>query len=278
MTSRGKRKPNRIDYDYLELLGLVYGEGKAKGDRTGTGTRSLFGESLRVQLDHGFPLLTTKKVNFNAVKEELLWFLRGETNINTLDASIWDEWNMGRGTLGPIYGKQWRNWTIPDPHSGFTGVDQIENVINLIKNDPDSRRMIVSAWNVSELAYMALPPCHLLFQFYVADGELSCVLTQRSGDIFLGVPFNIASYALLTRMVAQVTGTKAKELVINFGDLHMYNNHEAQVLEQYSRPVHYASPVLYLNPDITDIDDFKSEDIEIRHYKSDPAIKAPVAV
>ena len=261
------------DYDdeYLALLGRVLNSGSTKTDRTGTGTRSLCAERIEVDLTKGFPLLTTKFTNFRPIKEELLWFLRGETNVNTLQSQIWNEWVDRDGSIGPMYGKQWRNW-------GSQGIDQITSAIDLINTDPDSRRIVVSAWNVDDLPGMALAPCHAFFQFYVADGDLSCLLHQRSADIFLGLPFNVASYALLTHMIAQITETEARRLVINIGDAHLYENHVNQAMEQLSRKGYSNLPTLKLNDEITDIDDFRTEDIAVRNYLHDLAIPATIAV
>lgn len=261
---------------YLDLLQHVLDNGVKKEDRTGTGTISVFGYQLRCNLAEGFPLLTTKKLHTRSIFHELLWFLKGETNIKYLKdngVTIWDEWADANGNLGPVYGKQWRSW--PTPTGGH--IDQISQLIEQIKKNPDSRRLIVSAWNVSEITNMALPPCHLLFQFYVAEGKLSCQLYQRSADVFLGVPFNIASYALLTHMIAQVCGLQPGDFVHTFGDVHIYSNHMEQVQLQLSREPR-ALPQLQLNPDIKNIFDFTFEDISIVNYDPWPAIKAPVAV
>ncbi len=261
---------------YLELLRLVLEKGDEKGDRTGTGTISWFGAQCRYDLREKFPLLTTKRIHFRSVLHELLWFLRGDTNIKYLQengVSIWDEWADEKGDLGRVYGAQWRDWR------GLQGerVDQIANVVEQIKKNPDSRRHIVSAWNPAEVEEMALPPCHALFQFYVSKGELSCQLYQRSADLFLGVPFNIASYALLTRMVAQVCGLKVGEFVHTFGDVHIYQNHRKQVEEQLSREPKEL-PELRINPEKKDIFDFVYEDFELVNYEPHPGIKAPIAV
>lgn len=265
---------------YLDLLQHVLDHGALKDDRTGTGTRSVFGYQLRFNLDEasggGFPLLTTKKLHLRSIIYELLWFLRGETNIQYLkdhNVSIWDEWADEQGELGPIYGYQWRNW----PATDGGHVDQISQVIEQIKHNPDSRRMIVCAWNVAQIEKMALPPCHSLFQFYVADGRLSCQLYQRSADIFLGVPFNIASYALLTLMVAQVTGLKPGEFVHTLGDAHLYNNHLDQAHEQLTREPR-GLPAMKLNAVVDDILGFEYEDFELQNYDAHPHIKAAVAV
>ena len=261
---------------YLDLLRRVMAEGVVKGDRTGTGTRSVFGHQMRFDLSKGFPLVTTKKLHLRSIIHELLWFIAGETNIDYLRknaVTIWDEWADEGGELGPVYGKQWRSWAKPD---GGT-VDQIQWVINEIKRNPDSRRLVVSAWNPSDLDKMALPPCHCLFQFYVADGKLSCQLYQRSADIFLGVPFNIASYALLTAMMAQVTGLKPGDFVHTFGDAHLYSNHVEQATLQLTREPR-PLPVLKLNPEVKSLFDFTYNDITIEGYDPHPAIKAPVAV
>lgn len=261
---------------YLQLMRYVRESGVEKQDRTGTGTLSVFGYQMRFDISQNFPLLTTKKLHLKSIIHELLWFLQGDTNIAYLrekGVTIWDEWADENGDLGPVYGAQWRSWPAVDGRS----FDQITNVIDLIKKDPDSRRLIVSAWNVGELEKMALMPCHAFFQFYVAEGRLSCQLYQRSADIFLGVPFNIASYALLTMMVAQVTGLKPGEFVHTFGDAHLYLNHLEQVDEQLSREP-LPLPVMKINPDVTSIFDFKYEDFELAGYESHPAIKAPIAV
>ena len=261
---------------YLELLGHVLEHGTEKADRTGTGTRSVFGWQMRFDLGKGFPLVTTKKLHLRSIIHELLWFLRGETNIAYLrenKVSIWDEWADANGELGPVYGKQWRSWATPDGGS----IDQMRWLVEEIRRNPDSRRLVVSAWNVADLSKMALMPCHNLFQFYVAGGKLSCQLYQRSGDIFLGVPFNIASYALLTHMVAQATGLGVGDFVHTLGDAHLYSNHYEQAREQLSRTPR-ALPTLHLNPAVSDLFAFRFEDIEIRGYDPLPAIKAPVAV
>jgi thymidylate synthase len=297
---------------YLQLLRLVLEQGKFKSDRTGTGTYSVFGAQTRFDLRESFPLLTTKKLHLRSIIYELLWFLRGERNIRYLQdnkVTIWDEWADEKGDLGPVYGKQWRHWTKTsksykrDPagsqptlfdlgESGEStsvtplgprvrpskwGIDQIARVIEEIKTNPDSRRLIVSAWNVADIDSMALPPCHALFQFYVSEGELSCQLYQRSADLFLGVPFNIASYALLTMMVARVCGLKPGDFVHTFGDLHLYANHLAQAKEQLTRKPR-PLPMMKLNPAVKSIDDFKYEDFELVGYDPHPSIKAPIAV
>lgn len=261
---------------YLDLLADVMTNGTDRSDRTGTGTRSVFGRQMRFDLGQGFPLLTTKKLHLKSIIYELLWFLRGDTNVRWLQergVKIWDEWADENGDLGPVYGSQWRSW--PDGKGGT--IDQIANVVHSIRTKPDSRRHIVTAWNPAEVDDMALPPCHCLFQFYVADGKLSCQLYQRSADIFLGVPFNIASYALLTHMVAQVAGLKAGDFVHSFGDLHLYSNHFDQAEEQLRRDPR-PLPRLTLNPDRTDIFGFEYEDFLITGYDPHPHIKAKVAV
>jgi thymidylate synthase len=261
---------------YHDLMRHVLTHGHRKEDRTGTGTLSVFGYQMRFDLAEGFPLLTTKKVHLKSIIHELLWFLQGSTNIAYLKqngVTIWDEWADDNGNLGPVYGYQWRNWPKPDG----THIDQITQVVNAIKNNPDSRRLIVSAWNVADVDQMKLPPCHAFFQFYVADGKLSCQLYQRSADIFLGVPFNIASYALLTMMVAQVCGLKPGDFVHTLGDAHIYLNHLNQVNEQLSREPR-ALPTMRINAQVTDIFGFSFEDFTLEHYDPHPAIKAPVAV
>jgi thymidylate synthase len=261
---------------YLDLLREVLEHGAVKGDRTGTGTRSVFGRQLRFDLRQGFPLLTTKKLHLRSIVHELLWFLQGDTNVRYLrenKVGIWDEWADAEGELGPVYGKQWRRWSGPEG----TEIDQMRWVVEEIRRNPDSRRLIVSAWNVADLPKMALMPCHALFQFYVADGRLSCQLYQRSADIFLGVPFNIASYALLTHMVAQVTGLGVGDFVHTFGDLHLYSNHLEQAREQLARTP-LPPPRLELDPSVTDLFDFRFEHVNIRDYQPHAAIKAPVAV
>ncbi len=261
---------------YLDLLNKIMSDGIDRGDRTGTGTRSIFGYQMRFDLRDGFPLLTTKKLHLKSIIYELLWFLKGDTNVKYLQDNgvrIWNEWARPDGSLGPVYGYQWRSW--PDYSGGH--IDQIKEVIETIKNNPSSRRIIVSAWNVADIPQMALPPCHLLFQFYVADGRLSLMLYQRSADCFLGVPFNIASYALLLMMVAQVTGLEPGEFIHTLGDTHIYHNHFEQVKEQLSRTPGQL-PTMKLNPEIKDIFDFKYEDFELVNYNALPHIKATVAV
>ena len=288
--SNNKQRKN--EQAYLDLLHLVLTEGTEKGDRTGTGTLSHFGAQLRFNLDDGFPLLTTKKVHFKSIVYELFWFLSGSTHVDYLQANgvrIWNEWstaeqtarfNRPAGDLGPVYGHQWRNYGASQREDGSynnDGVDQITQVIEQIKTNPNSRRLIVSGWNPSEADQVALPPCHTLFQFFVADNKLSCQLYQRSADLFLGVPFNIASYALLTHMVAQVCGLEVGEFIWTGGDCHIYQNHREQVELQLTREL-YKLPTLTLNPDVKDIFAFKYEDISVDGYESHPAIKAKVAV
>jgi len=265
-----------LEHAYLDLLRDILANGTDTTDRTGTGTRSVFGRQIRADLSDGFPLLTTKKVHFKSVAVELLWFVKGLTNVTWLQergVTIWDEWADENGELGPVYGKQWRRWTGPDGQE----IDQLANVLDQIRRTPDSRRLIVSAWNPADVPSMALPPCHSMFQVYVADGRLSLQLYQRSADMFLGVPFNIASYALLLAMVAQVTGYEPGEFVHTFGDAHIYSNHMDQVNEQLSRPPR-ALPTLSLNPAVTDLFAFEYEDIAIHDYDPHPRIAAPVAV
>lgn len=261
---------------YLQLLQHILDHGHTKTDRTGTGTTSCFGYQMRFNLQEGFPLVTTKKLHLKSIIYELLWFLRGETNIGYLNehgVNIWNEWADAGGNLGPVYGKQWRSWEGADGQT----IDQISDVVAQIKKNPDSRRLIVSAWNVADLPKMALMPCHNMFQFYVADGKLSCQLYQRSADVFLGVPFNIASYALLTMMMAQATGLQYGDFVHSFGDVHLYNNHIEQAKLQLSRQP-YPLPVMKLNPQVKDIFSFHYEDFTLENYQFHPHIKAPVAV
>jgi thymidylate synthase len=261
---------------YLDLMERVLADGVEKHDRTGTGTLSIFGHQLRFDLDQGFPLVTTKKLHLKSIIYELLWFLRGDTNVKYLHehgVSIWDEWADEAGELGPVYGQQWRSWPAPDGGA----IDQIGDVVAMIRKNPDSRRLIVSAWNPADVAKMALPPCHCLFQFYVAKGRLSCQLYQRSADVFIGVPFNIASYALLTMMVAQVTGLKAGEFIHTFGDAHLYRNHLEQARLQLSRAPRKL-PSMRLNPAAKDIFGFRYEDFTLAGYEPHPHIKAQVAV
>ena len=261
---------------YLDLMRTILEEGHYKADRTGTGTYSLFGYQMRFDLQKGFPLLTTKKLHLRSIIYELLWFLRGDTNIQYLhdhNVTIWDEWADENGDLGPVYGKQWRSWEAPDGRV----IDQITSLIEQIKRNPDSRRLMVSAWNPADVDQMALPPCHTMFQFYVSNGELSCQLYQRSADVFLGVPFNIASYALLTMMVAQVCGLKAKDFVHTFGDAHIYSNHVEQAKLQLSRDPR-PLPQMRINPDVKSIFDFQYEDFTLENYDPHPHIKADVAV
>jgi thymidylate synthase len=261
---------------YLDLLQHILDTGVYKSDRTGTGTQSCFGYQMRFDLSKGFPLVTTKKLHVKSIIHELLWFLKGETNIAYLKeygVRIWDEWADENGDLGPVYGKQWRSWEGADGQV----VDQVTELIDQIKKNPDSRRLIISAWNVADLSKMALMPCHTIFQFYVAEGKLSCQLYQRSADVFLGVPFNIASYALLTLMIAQVCDLQPGEFIHTFGDVHIYSNHMEQVKLQLSRKP-YALPIMKLNPSVKNIFDFKYEDFTLENYQSHPAIKAEVAV
>jgi thymidylate synthase len=261
---------------YHELMENVLRSGAEKRDRTGTGTLSIFGHQMRFDLAEGFPMMTTKKLFLKAIIHELLWFLKGDTNVRYLQdhgITIWDEWADANGELGPVYGHQWRSW--PDGHGGT--IDQIANLISDIKCNPDSRRLIVTAWNPADVPKMALPPCHCLFQFYVANGKLSCQLYQRSADIFLGVPFNIASYALLTMMVAQVTGLKPGEFVHSFGDAHLYLNHLDQAREQLSRKP-YPLPAMRINPEVKDIFGFRYEDFTLENYRAHPTIRAEIAV
>ena len=262
--------------EYLTLMKKILDEGVSKEDRTGTGTTSLFGYQMRFNLNEGFPLLTTKKVHLKSIIYELLWFLRGDSNIKYLKehgVSIWDEWADAEGNLGPVYGAQWRHWRCEDG----TEIDQIANLMNQLRNNPDSRRLIVSAWNVAQVDKMALPPCHSLFQFYVVNNKLSCQLDQRSADLFLGVPFNIASYALLTMMIAKVCGFELGDFVHTFGDVHIYNNHREQVALQLTREPREL-PKMIIHGNQRDIFDFKYEDFELVGYNPYPAIKAPVAV
>jgi len=261
---------------YLDLLQHIIDTGASKSDRTGTGTKSVFGYQVRFNLADGFPLVTTKKCHLKSIIYELLWFLQGDTNIKYLKehgVRIWDEWADENGDLGPVYGKQWRSWE----GAGGVVVDQVKELIHTIKTNPDSRRMIISAWNVADLPKMKLMPCHCLFQFYVADGKLSCQLYQRSADVFLGVPFNIASYSLLTLMIAQVCDLEPGEFVHSFGDVHLYNNHIEQAQLQLTRTP-FPLPQMKINPSVKDIFNFKYEDFELMNYESHPAIKAPVAV
>lgn len=276
MTPETASQAAALEQPYLDLMRQVLDHGVEKHDRTGVGTRSLFGHQMRFDLARGFPLLTTKKLHLRSIIHELLWFLAGETNIAYLKENgvrIWDEWADADGELGPVYGYQWRSW--PDPKGG--SVDQIAKVVEQIRTNPDSRRLIVSAWNPAQVDEMALPPCHALFQFYVAEGRLSCQLYQRSADIFLGVPFNIASYALLTQMVAQVCGLKPGEFIHTLGDAHLYLNHLEQAERQLTRSP-LAAPRLWLNPEVKDLFAFRFEDIRIEAYEAHPHIKAEVAV
>ena len=261
---------------YLDLLSHVLENGFDRSDRTGTGTRSVFGYQMRFDLSRGFPVTTTKKLHLKSIIHELLWFLAGDTNIRYLNdngVTIWDEWADENGDLGPVYGKQWRSWPAEDGGE----IDQIRNLLNQIRKNPHSRRLIVSAWNPAEVDRMALPPCHCLFQFYVSDGKLSCQLYQRSADIFLGVPFNIASYALLTMMVAQVTGLKVGDFVHTLGDAHLYSNHFEQAREQLRRTPKLL-PTMWINPDIDDLFAFRFEDFRLENYTADATIRAPIAV
>ena len=268
-----------MEHEYLKLLQDVLDNGAQKGDRTGTGTLSVFGRQIRHDLSHGFPLLTTKKIHFKAIVHELLWFISGDTNVKYLQdngVKIWDEWANDAGELGPVYGKQWRDFGGRDDIP-IEGIDQLTEVIQRIKDKPNDRRLIISAWNPMDVPKMALPPCHCFMQFYVSNGKLSCQMYQRSADMFLGVPFNIASYALLTMMIAQVTGLQPGEFIHTFGDTHIYNNHIDQVKLQLSRRP-YLLPIVKLNPNVKNIEDFKYEDIELTHYISHDSIKAKVAV
>ena len=261
---------------YLDLMRRVLEDGTPKGDRTGTGTLSVFGHQMRFDLNDGFPLVTTKKIHVKSVVGELLWFLRGDTNVRWLQErgiTIWDDWADDNGDLGPVYGQQWRSWATPD--GGH--VDQLQQVIDQLRIDPNSRRLLVSAWNVADISRMALAPCHALFQFYVADGRLSCQLYQRSADVFLGVPFNIASYALLTSMVAQVSGLRVGEFIHTFGDAHLYSNHVDQAREQLAREPR-PLPELWLDPAVTAIAHFDLEHVKVSGYDPHPPIKAPIAV
>lgn len=268
--------PSQADIAYLGLLDDILNNGVDRGDRTGTGTRGVFGRQLRFDLGEGFPLLTTKKLHLKSIILELLWFLRGDSNVRWLQnqgVTIWDEWADEDGELGPVYGKQWRSWESRDGRE----IDQIANVVNSIKTNPNSRRHIVSAWNPAEVDQMALPPCHCLFQFFVADGKLSCQLYQRSADVFLGVPFNIASYALLTQIMAQVTGLKPGEFVHTFGDAHLYHNHFDQARLQLTRTP-FPAPRMLINPERKDIFAFEHGDFKLEGYQAHPTIKAPIAV
>ena len=261
---------------YLDLMRRILAQGVPKSDRTGTGTQSIFGHQMRFDLSAGFPLVTTKKLHLKSIIHELLWFLSGETNVRYLrenGVTIWDEWADARGELGPVYGHQWRSWPAPDGRT----IDQMTEVVEQIRTNPDSRRLIVSAWNVADLPRMALPPCHLLFQFYVADGRLSCQLYQRSADVFLGVPFNIASYALLTLMVAQVTDLQPGEFIHTLGDAHLYDNHLEQAQLQLSRQPR-PLPTMELNPNVMSLYEFRYDDFELKDYNPHPRIVAPIAV
>jgi len=261
---------------YQQLLRTILEQGSFKGDRTGTGTKSIFGYQMRFDLSQGFPLLTTKKLHLRSIIYELLWFLQGDTNIAYLNdhkVTIWDEWADENGDLGPVYGKQWRSWTAPDGHT----IDQMAQLIDQIKHNPDSRRLMVCAWNVGEIEQMALPPCHALFQFYVCNGEISCQLYQRSADVFLGVPFNIASYSLLLMMVAQVCGLKPKEFIHTLGDAHLYTNHLEQAKLQLTREPR-PLPTMRINPEVHDLFSFQYEDFQLENYDPHPHIKADVSV
>ncbi|QDG76866.1 thymidylate synthase [Labrenzia sp. PHM005] len=265
---------------YLDLLAKILDEGVDRGDRTGTGTRSIFGHQMRFDLSEGFPLVTTKKLHLRSIIHELLWFIAGDTNIAYLKENgvkIWDDWADENGDLGPVYGYQWRSWPAPSKDGSGESIDQIANVLEMIRKSPESRRLIVSAWNPALVDEMALPPCHALFQFYVADGKLSCQLYQRSADVFLGVPFNIASYALLTMMIAQVTGLKPGDFVHTLGDAHLYANHFDQAREQLTRTPR-TLPQMKMNPAVTDLFAFKYEDFELTGYDPHPHIPAPIAV
>jgi thymidylate synthase len=265
---------------YHDLLSKILEDGIDRGDRTGTGTRSIFGHQMRFDLSEGFPLVTTKKLHLRSIIHELLWFVAGDTNIAYLKehgVKIWDDWADENGDLGPVYGYQWRSWPAPSRGGSGQSIDQISNVLEMIRKSPESRRLIVSAWNPALVDEMALPPCHALFQFYVADGKLSCQLYQRSADVFLGVPFNIASYALLTMMIAQVTGLKPGDFVHTLGDAHLYSNHFDQAREQLTRAP-CALPEMKINPSVTDLFAFKYEDFELTGYDPHPHIAAPIAV
>ncbi len=276
LNTGNKRAGAAAVQQYHDLMAKILEEGTDRGDRTGTGTRSIFGHQMRFDLADGFPLVTTKKLHLRSIIHELLWFLAGDTNIGYLKENgvkIWDDWADENGELGPVYGYQWRSWPAPDGRS----IDQITNLLTMIRTNPESRRLIVSAWNPALVDEMALPPCHSLFQFYVADGKLSCQLYQRSADVFLGVPFNIASYALLTMMVAQVTGLKPGDFVHTFGDAHLYSNHFDQAREQLTRSFR-PLPEMKINPDVTDLFAFRFEDFELVGYDPHPHIAAPIAV
>ncbi len=277
MTDTSTDQPYHVDRIYFSLVKDVLENGIDKSDRTGTGTRSVFGRQVRYDLSKGFPILTSKRVHWKSIVGELLWFLQGNTNVKWLNENgitIWDEWADKDGNLGPVYGKQWRSWESDD---GLNVYDQIKQVIEQIKSNPDSRRLIVSAWNVGDIPHMALAPCHTMFQFYVVDGKLSCQLYQRSCDSFLGMPFNVASYALLTHMIAHVCDLEVGEFIHTFGDLHIYSNHVKQLQTQMERAP-FPMPKLLLNPAISNIDDFTFEDIKLENYQHHPAIKGKVAV